>query len=82
MKQEIRICQNCKNERTLYKRICFACVNCNDCIACVNLRNKSFCTGNKQYSNQRKCEVEFETSYSPDRPEIVYCEKYYQQEVY
>jgi hypothetical protein len=28
------------------------------------------------------CEVEFETSYAPDRPEIVYCEKCYQQEVY
>lgn len=29
-----------------------------------------------------KCQVEFETSYAPDRPEIVYCEKCYQQEVY
>ena len=28
------------------------------------------------------CAVEFKTSYSPDRPEIVYCEKCYQQEVY
>ncbi|OGI95532.1 hypothetical protein A2917_03205 [Candidatus Nomurabacteria bacterium RIFCSPLOWO2_01_FULL_42_17] len=28
-----------------------------------------------------KCENEFETSYSPDRPEIVYCETCYQQEV-
>ena len=28
------------------------------------------------------CENEFETSYSPDRPEIVYCERCYQQEVY
>jgi hypothetical protein len=28
------------------------------------------------------CSNEFETSYSPDRPEIVYCEKCYQQEVY
>lgn len=28
------------------------------------------------------CNNEFETSYSPDRPEIVYCEKCYQQEVY
>lgn len=27
------------------------------------------------------CPNEFETSYSPDRPEIVYCEKCYQQEV-
>ena len=28
------------------------------------------------------CGNEFETSYSPDRPEIVYCERCYQQEVY
>ena len=28
------------------------------------------------------CENEFETSYSPDRKEIIYCEKCYQQEVY
>jgi len=31
---------------------------------------------------QEKCVVEFKTSYSPDRPEIVYCEKCYQQEIY
>ena len=31
---------------------------------------------------ERHCEVEFGTSYAPDRPEIVYCEKCYQQEVY
>ena len=30
----------------------------------------------------KKCEIEFETSYAPDRPEIIYCEKCYQQEVY
>ncbi|MCX6757824.1 MAG: hypothetical protein NTZ44_03025 [Candidatus Nomurabacteria bacterium] len=28
------------------------------------------------------CENEFETSYSPENPEIVYCEKCYQNEVY
>ena len=28
------------------------------------------------------CSNEFETSYSPDRPEIVYCEKCYQREIY
>jgi hypothetical protein len=28
------------------------------------------------------CNNEFETSYAPERPEIVYCEKCYQQEVY
>ena len=29
-----------------------------------------------------RCSNEFETSYAPERPEIVYCEKCYQQEVY
>ncbi|MBI2631298.1 hypothetical protein HYW73_03780 [Candidatus Nomurabacteria bacterium] len=29
-----------------------------------------------------KCQNEFETSYSPDRPEMVYCETCYQQEIY
>lgn len=29
-----------------------------------------------------KCGMDIKTSYSPDRPEIVYCEKCYQQEVY
>jgi len=28
------------------------------------------------------CQTEFETSYSPDRPEIVYCDRCYKQEVY
>jgi len=34
------------------------------------------------FHGKEKCTVEFETSYAPDRPEIVYCEKCYQQEVY
>ncbi len=29
----------------------------------------------------KQCPNEFETSYAPERPEIVYCEKCYQQEV-
>jgi hypothetical protein len=31
---------------------------------------------------KENCPNEFETSYAPDRPEIVYCEKCYNQEVY
>ncbi len=31
--------------------------------------------------HQGKCPNEFETSYAPDRPEIVYCESCYQEEV-
>jgi len=36
----------------------------------------------ESHGHEGKCEVEFETSYAPDRPEKVYCEKCYQQEVY
>jgi len=31
---------------------------------------------------KKNCHNEFETSYAPERPEIVYCEKCYQNEVY
>ena len=31
---------------------------------------------------ERGCENEFETSYSPEKSVIVYCERCYQQEVY
>jgi hypothetical protein len=40
------------------------------------------CDKNGHFHGAGKCEVEFETSYALDRPEIVYCEKCYQQEVY
>ena len=33
------------------------------------------------FHGPQKCSVEFETSYAPDRPEKVYCEKCYQAEV-
>jgi len=38
------------------------------------------CDKNHQH-HTGKCTNEFETSYSPDRPEIVYCEQCYQQEI-
>lgn len=40
------------------------------------------CEKENHFHGKGKCEVEFETSYAPDRPEIIYCEKCYQQEVY
>ena len=33
------------------------------------------------HGHSEKCSNEFETSYAPDRPEIIYCEECYQQEV-
>ena len=40
------------------------------------------CNKGNHFHGAGKCEVEFETSYAPERPEIVYCEKCYQAEVY
>lgn len=40
------------------------------------------CDKKTHLHNDKKCENEFETSYSPDRSEIIYCETCYQQEVY
>jgi len=36
----------------------------------------------KRHNHDGKCANEFETSYAPDRPEIIYCENCYQKEVY
>jgi len=51
----------------------------------------SFCRDRERHSRMNpmeiytricaKCRKEIETSYAPDRPEIVYCEQCYQQEV-
>lgn len=66
-----RLCPNCRNYQLL------------------NLRNPlrlwdrtCMCDQQNHFHNTNKCEVGFKTTYSPDRPEIVYCEKCYQQEVY
>jgi hypothetical protein len=41
------------------------------------------CMCDKKHAHHAgQCKIEFETSYAPDRPEIIYCEKCYQQEVY
>jgi len=77
-----RYCPNCRHYKRLGLRNPFKLWN-----------SKCQCDGqfsnNKKYKNTiehthgtQLCQNEFETSYAPDRPEIVYCEKCYQQEVY
>ena len=36
----------------------------------------------EHFHGKDSCPIEFETSYSPERKEIIYCEKCYQQEIY
>ena len=66
-----RLCPNCRH----FQRI--------------NLRNPlklwnriCMCNKTSHFHEEEKCVVEFKTSYAPDRPEIIYCEKCYQQEIY
>ncbi len=66
-----RLCPNCRH----YQRI--------------NLRNplklwgrQCMCNKENDFHGKEKCVVEFKTSYAPERPEIIYCEKCYQQEIY
>lgn len=40
------------------------------------------CEEKSHFHGDQKCQNEFETAYSPDRPEKVYCETCYQLEVY
>ncbi len=43
---------------------------------------KCICEKENHFHKTENCSIEFETSYAPDRPEVIYCEKRYQQEVY
>jgi len=45
-------------------------------------KRSCMCEKKDHLHGDKKCEVEFETSYAPDRPEIIYCESCYQKEVY
>jgi len=66
-----RLCTNCRHSERLILRN-----------PPVFHNRKCMCDKKNHFHGAEKCKVEFETSYAPDRPEIVYCEKCYQQEVY
>ncbi|MCX6752309.1 MAG: hypothetical protein NTZ87_02300 [Candidatus Nomurabacteria bacterium] len=64
------------------------CTNCRH-FGRLSLRNPPkfynrvcMCEQENHFHGKERCVVEFKTSYAPDRPEKVYCEKCYQQEVY
>ncbi len=75
-------CPNCRHQErlkhrntlNLWHRKC-------DCAGASSSNSVYKNTGIHIHGNE-KCENIFETSFSPDQPEIVYCEKCYQQEVY
>jgi len=76
-----RLCPNCRHyERlrkrtpiTLHPRVC-ACAG-------KNSDNKVYKNQTEHFHKDSACPNKFETTYAPDRPEIVYCEECYKAEV-
>lgn len=44
-------------------------------------RRQCMCDQSGKHGHAVRCAVQFETPFAPDRPEIIYCEKCYQEEV-
>ncbi len=64
------LCPNCRHYERLAQR------------NPMKLWHRQCMCESKNHNHQARCPIEFETSYSPDRKEIIYCEKCYQREVY
>ncbi len=88
--KEIFACLECKknyriinNELSFYERLGIPIPrNCPECRHIKRFKNRG---PNKLWHRKcmkEGCTNEFETSYSLDRPEIIYCERCYNQEVY
>ncbi len=96
--KEILICENCRKnykiipqELQFYKKHNYPVPrNCFECrrISRMKKRNpRSFWSRQcmcqqKGHNHEGKCPTEFHTTYSPDRPEIVYCKDCYQKTIY
>lgn len=66
-----RLCPNCRHYQRISQR------------NPLKLWDRAcMCDKQGHFHKQDKCVVEFKTTYAPERLEIVYCEKCYQQEVY
>ncbi len=76
-----KLCPNCRhytrfrfrNPMKLWRKKC-ACIG-------IESRDGTYENSIKHFHNDDPCPNEFETSYAPDRPEIVYCEACYNTEV-
>ncbi len=64
-----KYCPNCRHELRLRQR------------NPMKLWHRICMCDKEGHNHEGKCQVEFETTYAPERSEIVYCEKCYQQEV-
>ncbi len=66
-----RLCTNCRHFERLSLRN-----------SPILYQRECICDNEAHFHGAGKCDVAFETTYSPESPHIIYCEKCYQQEVY
>jgi hypothetical protein len=76
------MCLDCRYERRISDRLKFSLYN-RECMCGgeSDISNKYYNTVPHAHG-KNPCGEKFKTGYSPDRPEIIYCEKCYQQEIY
>lgn len=76
-----RLCFNCRHSERSKQRNPLKLWNRKCACSGVKSENKAYQNDAKHFHADMHCPNEFETSHSPDRPEIVYCEQCYQAEV-
>jgi hypothetical protein len=76
-----RLCPNCRHAGRLKQRNPFKLWHRNCQCAGLKSENGVYQNTSKHQHGEGKCSNEFETSYSPERKEMVYCEQCYQSEV-
>ncbi|MDO8574524.1 MAG: hypothetical protein Q7R86_02765 [bacterium] len=75
-----RLCPNCRHYQRLKQRNAFRLWHRKCQCESQKSSNGKYSNIVKHFHGDTPCTVEFETPYSPDRPEIIYCEKCYQEE--
>jgi len=88
--KEVFVCIDCKKnyrviegELIFYRRMETPIPrNCPECRHVKRFKNRGPNNLWRRDCMKEGCQNEFETSYAPDRPEIIFCEKCYQKEVY
>ena len=76
-----RLCSNCRHYQRIKQRNPLKLWHRQCQCAGEKSDNKVYQNTIQHFHSNEHCPNEFETTYSPDRKEIVYCEKCYQQEV-
>jgi len=75
------LCPNCRHYQRLRQRIPLQLWHRRCTCAGVRSERSVYTNTATHFHGSNHCPNEFQTSYSPDRPEIVYCEQCYQSEV-